>query len=85
MAAPKRFCRIHESDKYGQILLRLDTNYDGEPCITMTVNSNDMYVSNSISGFNDDITDKQLLECLDGISNENLEEFASRINNMLGE
>lgn len=85
MSNTKRFCKIYESKDYGQILVRLDTNDDGEPCMTMTMNINDMYVSNSISGFNDDVTDEQLLECLDEIGEKELESFASQIDKMLND
>ncbi|WP_417764668.1 hypothetical protein [Shewanella chilikensis] len=79
----KRFCKILESKKYGQILVRLDTNDEGEPCLVMTININDMYVSNSVSGFKDDVTDEQLLECLDDIGMKECESFANQIDEML--
>lgn len=82
---PKRFCKILDSEKYGQILVRLDTNDEGDPCVTITVNACDMYVSSILSGFKDDVTDERLLEVLDSLNLEQCEPFAKKITEMLSE
>lgn len=85
MSNARRFCKIYESKNYGQILARLDSNENDEPCIVLTININDMYISSSISGFDDDITEEKLLELLDEIRGEELEDYAINMNKALNE
>lgn len=75
---PKRFCRIIESEEFGQILIRLDSGDNGGATLIMTVNMFDMYVS-SITEFKEGTSESELLNRLDSITTEQCEAFAKSV------
>lgn len=59
----KPFAKIFDTEKYGQVLVRMDTDDDGQPCICHTVNMNDMYITSTVSLMeNEDPTQVDQLE-----------------------